>query len=592
MVRIVEPVDPRLEMAAIQRRVFEAGGPALYFENPKGGKFPMVSNLFGTMNRLEYLFRDTIPILKRAMEWGIDPAATLSRGFPSLRMIVNLARTGLKARPKMTRRAAVLQNEIRLTDLPQLVSWHDDGGPYITLPQVYTESVAKPGIWHSNLGMYRVQLAGNDYKPNEDVGIHYQLHRGIANHHAEAIAGKTRLPVNIFVGGAPAMSVAAVMPLPEGMSELTFAGMLGNHRIPMSRTPFSPLPVYAEADFCLSGYLDDSRLLREGPFGDHLGYYSLEHEFPVMKVEHVWHRDGAIWPFTVVGRPPQEDTMFGKFIHELTGPIIPKKIAGVRAVHAVDEAGVHPLLLVLGSERYTPYNERNRAAELHTIAYACLGFGQLSLAKCIFLAAAEDDPNLDVRQTDKFLIHVLERFRPEHDLHFITQTNCDTLDYTGGLLNRGSKLIVAAVGKPIRRLPTEFGEIRVPEHLGFHSPKIVFPGCLVIQSEQGKIEDFTSFYNADAPINEFPLIVIVDDSRFAAESLRNFLWVTFTRCDPAADIHGIGVFTDRKHWACRGSLVIDARIKPHHAPALVEDESVTARITPIVDSILEGGSKH
>ncbi|MCL2348333.1 MAG: UbiD family decarboxylase [Planctomycetaceae bacterium] len=592
MVRVGDAVDMRFELAAIQRRVFEAGGPALYFEcpvNPDGPcHFPVVSNLFGTMGRMRYIFRDTLDVLQHAMLAGVDPASVMTTGFggwPSVRVTLSLAKTGWHARPKRVWSAPVFKNRIRISDLPQLVSWPEDGGAYITLPQVYTEQPSKPGVRHSNLGMYRVQLSGNSYRTNEEAGMHYQIQRGIANHHAEAIRRGERLHVNIFVGGAPAMTVAAVMPLPEGMTELAFAGMLGNHRIPMCHSKKTSLPVYAEADFCISGWLDQNRLLPEGPFGDHLGYYSMTHEFPVMRVENVWCRDGAIWPLTVVGRPPQEDSMFGELIHELTGPVVPKKIAGLKSVRAVDEAGVHPLLFVIGSERYTPFQPRTRAAELHTLAHACLGFGQLSLAKCLLIAAEEDAPALDVHQTEQFLMHVLARLDTEHDLHFITQTTCDTLDYSGGEINRGSKLIIASVGEPRRTLSTDTNDIRLPN--GFCNSKAVIPGILVVQAPRDQsIRSLAGFYDAAAPINCFPLVVVVDDADFAAATLHNFLWVTFTRCDPASDIDGIEATTTQKHWGCRGSLIVDARKKPHHAPELIEDPHVIKRIEPVLDKIL------
>ncbi len=236
-----------------------------------------------------------------------------------------------------------------------MTSWPDDGGPFITLPEVYTEDAGAPGWRHSNLGMYRVQLAGNSYRANEEVGLHYQIHRGIGVHHAAAIQRGEPLKVNIMVGGPPALAVAAVMPLPEGMPEVTFAGALGGRRLRMVRPHGAGLAIAAEADFCITGYVEPDRQLPEGPFGDHLGYYSLAHDFPVLRIEQVYHRPGAIWPFTTVGRPPQEDTSFGQFIHELTGPVVPTLVPGVHAVHAVDAAGVHPLLLAIGSERYVPY---------------------------------------------------------------------------------------------------------------------------------------------------------------------------------------------------------------------------------------------
>jgi 4-hydroxy-3-polyprenylbenzoate decarboxylase len=304
-----------------------------------------------------------------------------------------------------------------------------------------------------------------------------------------------------------------------------------------------------------------------------------------MNVENVWCRNGAIYPMTVVGRPPQEDSMFAEFIHELTGDVVTKKISGVKAVRAVNEAGVHPLLFVIGSERYVPYQPRERAAELLTTAHACLGFGQISLAKFVFLAAEEDDPSLNVNETERFLTHILKRLNTEHDLHFITQTTCDTLDYTGGELNRGSKLVVAAVGAARRELTTEMNEIRLPD--GFCQPRAVLPGLLAVQATpELSVRSFAEFYDASAPINRFPIIVIVDDSDFASATLRHFLWTTFTRCDPAADVDGIDVLHTQKHWGCRGSLIFDARKKKHHAPELVEDPDVIKRIAPIVEKIL------
>src|SRR5262249_6310856 len=214
-----------------------------------------------------------------------------------------------------------------------------------------------------------------------------------------------------------------------------------------------------------------AKQLPEGPFGDHLGYYSLAHPFPVLSVERVWHRKDAIWPFTVVGRPPQEDTTFGKLIHELTGPVIPTVVHGVHAVHAVDAAGVHPLLLAIGSERYVPYAPRRKAQELLTSANALLGQGQLSLAKYLLIVAREDNPDLDIHDIPAFLRHLLERMDWQTDLHFQTATTIDTLDYSGTGLNEGSKVVIAAVGLARRTLSTALpADLRLPA--GFSNPRV------------------------------------------------------------------------------------------------------------------------
>ncbi|NLX98651.1 MAG: UbiD family decarboxylase [Rhodopirellula sp.] len=594
LVRIDHPIDPNLEAAEIQRRVFQAGGPALYFGSVKGCRFPMVSNLFGTIERMRYLFRDTLEAVQKLVRLNIDPSDVLRRP----RLILKLPWNAWHARPRRVRRGPVLACETTVSHLPQLKSWPDDGGAYITLPQVYSEDPENRGFAASNLGMYRVQISGGQYEADQQVGLHYQIHRGIGAHHAAAIRRGEKLRVNVFVGGPPAMTVAAVMPLPEGMSELLFAGLLNGRRVPMVCPP-DRLPIHAEADFCISGFIEAKRPLPEGPFGDHLGYYSLKHDFPVMRVEHVYHRERPIWPFTVVGRPPQEDSVFGQFIHELVGPVVPKRIPGVKAVHAVDAAGVHPLLLAIGHERYAPYEDPRRPMELLTLANALLGYGQTSLAKYLFIVADEDNPDLDVHHIPDFFRHVLERADWRRDLHFQTCTTMDTLDYSGEGLNRGSKLVVATAGAARRILPVALdSRIRIPADLGFKDPRLCLPGILVVKGprydagEKGRdlaVEEFCAGYGRGDAINLFPLVVIADDSEFTARTLGNFLWTTFTRSNPAADIYGIEPFSDQKHWGCRGSLVIDARAKPHHAPALVEDPEVTRRVDTLAAT---GGPLH
>lgn len=599
LVRLEEEIDARLEAAEIQRRVYASGGPAIWFTRVKDCQFGIVSNLFGTLERARYLFRDTYENVRRAIELKIDPAALLRNPL----RYMSAPFTGWRMRPKYVRSGAVFGKRIQLSDLPAVQSWPCDGGPFITLPQVYTEDPQKPGWQKSNLGMYRVQLAGNQYAADREIGLHYQIHRGIGVHHAAALAKGEPLRVNVFVGGHPAMTLSAVMPLPEGMSELGFAGALAGHRIPLATKKTATgndLPVYADADFCIRGVIRPGRTLPEGPFGDHLGYYSLAHDFPVLEVEEVWARTDAVWPFTVVGRPPQEDTTFGQLIHELTGPVIPTVIAGVKQVHAVDAAGVHPLLLAIGSERYMPFHSQPQPQELLTQASAILGQGQMSLAKYLLIANGSDNPELDADDEGAFLQHLLQRVDWQRDVHFHTCTTIDTLDYSGDGLNRGSKVVIAAVGPLRRKLACEVpSDFSLPP--GFSNPKIALPGILIVKGP--RIEPQPSFESGQPPqrsasstyhseiealasslasrlssLLPLPLIVIVDDSDFTAASLHNFLWVTFTRSNPAADIYGVGAFTHQKHWGCMGPLIIDARIKPHHAPPLIDDAAVTKKV--------------
>jgi 4-hydroxy-3-polyprenylbenzoate decarboxylase len=578
LVRIEQEIDPDLEAAEVHRRVYRVGGPALFFPRVKGTRFPMVSNLFGTPARTRFLFRDALDAVRKLVELKTDPHAFARRPW----RYCNVPFLLWRLRPKLVRSGPVLAHETTISALPQLKCWPLDGGPFITLPQVYTEHPDRPGWRRSNLGMYRVQLSGNDYVPDREVGLHYQIHRGIGVHHAAAVRRGEKLRVAVIVGGPPALALAAVMPLPESLPELAFAAAIGGRRLRMVVPTGGlrpPLAYPAEADFVITGTIDPALTKPEGPFGDHLGYYSLTHDFPVMTVEKVYHRADAIWPFTVVGRPPQEDTSFGEIIHDLTGPVIPTVIPGLHAVHAVDAAGVHPLLLAIGSERYVPYAKERTPQELLTTASAILGQGQLSLAKYLFIVAKEDNPDLDIHDVAAFFRHLLERVRWEADLHFHTRTTIDTLDYSAGMgLNAGSKLVVAAAGPKRRELATQVPrDVKLPE--GFRDPRVVMPGLLAIKGTAAAINRLTELLEPQAPVLAgFPLIVVVDDADFVARSLDNFLWAVFTRSDPANDVHGVGEFIDRKHWGCRGPLVIDARLKPHMPPPLEPDPAIARRV--------------
>lgn len=589
LVRVAEEVDPNLEMAEIQRRAYEAGAPAILFENVKGTPFHAVCNLFGTLERARFLFRDTLARVQRIVQLKADPPSAWRRPWT----YASAPWTALASLPKSVSSGPVFRHRTSIEHLPAIKSWPRDGGGFITLPQVLTEPPDGGGLMKSNLGMYRVQLSGGDYGAGE-VGLHYQIHRGIGVHHAAAVRRGEPLRVSIFVGGPPAHTLAAVMPLPEGLSELLFAGMLNARRFRIARR--DGYAISTEADFVITGHVDPTRTLPEGPFGDHLGYYSLAHPFPVLDVDAVYHRQDPIWPFTVVGRPPQEDTTFGKLIHEITAPMVPVELPGVQALHAVDAAGVHPLLLAIGSERYVPYTapEDRAPQELLTHANAILGFGQASLAKYLCIVAREDDPELDVEDIEAFFRHLFERVDFRRDLHFQTSTTIDTLDYSGTGLNAGSKLVIAAVGPKKRRLATSIPSIELPP--SYRGAALVLPGVLVVGAPPfpgyaGIADEIgqTTRHLSHQPLDGVPLVVLVDDVDFTSESLRTFLWVTFTRSNPSHDVHGVESFIEHKHWGCSKSLVIDARLKPHHAPPLVEDPSVTKRVDALT---LPGKSLH
>jgi 4-hydroxy-3-polyprenylbenzoate decarboxylase len=582
LIRIKEEVDPYLEMAAIHLRIYEQQGPAILFENIKGSKFPAVSNLFGTLERAKFMFRDSLDSVEQLVALRSDPVKALKNPFK----YAGSALTALSALPLKQSLFKSTFEKTTISQLPQIVNWPMDGGPFVTMPQVYTEDPDKPGVMNSNLGMYRIQLGGNDYIQDKEIGLHYQIHRGIGVHQSKANAKGTPLKVSIFVGGPPSHPLAAVMPLPEGLSELTFAGALGNRRFRHFYDE-EGFCISADADFVITGIVQPQENKPEGPFGDHLGYYSLTHPFPLLKVHNVYYRKDAIWSFTVVGRPPQEDTSFGALIHEITGSALPQEIHGLKEVNAVDAAGVHPLLFAIGSERYTPYLSNRKPQEILTIANHILGKNQLSLAKYLFITAREDDEQLSTQNPSAFLQHLLSRIDFSRDLHFYTQTTIDTLDYSGEGLNAGSKVVFAAAGEVRRKLLNTLPRVDWPSD--FKNPQLVLPGVLTIQlpGYTGQVDAMQHVEELSAKVSVsafdgIALIILCDNSSFTAKSINNFLWVTFTRSNPATDIYGVGSSTKNKHWGCTGPVIIDARKKPHHAPELIKDMEVEKNVNRIL----------
>lgn len=582
LLRIRKEVDPNLEMAEIHRQVFEKKGPAILFEKIKGSPFPAVSNIYGTWERTKFLFRKTLPAVQAVTELKINPEGLLKAPWRAPAMGLK----ALKALPLKTNNLKSTFAETTIDKLPGVISWPDDGGGFVTLPQVLTMPPKSTNIMHSNIGMYRIQLTGNDYELNQEIGLHYQLHRGIGVHHKQYLASDEPFRVSIFVGGPPSHAVAAIMPLPEGLTETTFMGLLGGRRFRYGWK--DGYVVSGDADFVITGEVDKKKLKMEGPFGDHLGYYSLAHLFPYMRVHKVWHRKDPIWHFTVVGRPPAEDSNFGKLIHQIVHDVTPVEFPGLVDLNAVDAAGVHPLLLAIGKERYMPFRDR-KPEELLTIANHLLGKGQTSLAKFLLICDREDNPTLEADNIEDMFQYILERFDPSRDLHFYTNWTIDTLDYSGGEWNAGSKLVLAAAGPKLRELGNEIpAELKNQFNHSIGSP---LPGILGISLTDEETEDLgpKTIEELKAVLSNFdldswPLVVVCDDAQFFAKTLNNFLWVTFTRANPACDVYGMDEFTRNKHWGCRGPMIIDARIKPHHAPPLITDKALEQRVAKMIES--------
>lgn len=579
LLRIKTELDPNLEIAEVHRRIFEVGGPAILFENVKGSPFRALSNLYGTLDRTDFLFRHTFKQIKKVIEIKADPSRLMKNPFKYW----NSAFTALTALPmKSWGKGAVTYGETTIDQLPLIKSWPMDGGAFVTMPQVMTLPPGSKNMMESNLGMYRIQLDGNEYETNKEIGLHYQLHRGIGIHHEAYNRTNEDFKCSVFIGGLPSHAFSAIMPMPEGISELTFAGMLGGRRFRYGFDQQGHVLSH-DADFVITGRIIKNKTMPEGPFGDHLGYYSLEHPFPVMEVDKVYHRKNAIWHFSVVGRPPMEDSSFGYLIHKLVEELTPGEFPGLKSINAVDAAGVHPLLLAVGKERYMPFRERV-PEEILTIANRILGSGQTSLAKFLMIAAEDDDPKLDTHDIGHFFDHFLKRVDWTRDLHFMTKTTIDTLDYSGSGWNAGSKVIMACRGDELRKLGKEIPSLDAVSSM-VRKVTVSRPGILALE-----IKDFVDYPTAAEEIGElsnalnhvnleeFPLVLLVDDSQFTAATLNNFLWVTFTRANPSHDLYGVQSFVEHKHWGCKGPLIIDARIKSHHAPPLVEDPKVSAKV--------------
>lgn len=589
LLRVTGEVDPNLEMAEIHRRVFEVSGPALLFEKVKGSPFQAVSNVYGTKERTTYLFRNQLEQVQRLIQLKADPSDLFRHPGQYVKTPFT-ALTGLPLKSRWNK--SILQNTTTLDQLPQVISWPADGGAFITLPQVMSLPPNDSHIMHSNIGMYRIQISGNTYLPNREAGMHYQLHRGIGIHHTLYNETEEEFKVSIFVGGPPAHAFAAIMPLPEGLSEVTFAGLLSGRRYRYFW--HDGFVISADADFCITGVIKKKEMKPEGPFGDHLGYYSLMHDFPVLEIKNVYHRKNPIWQFTVVGRPPQEDSYFGWLIHHLVKPLAPKEFPGLKEVHAVDAAGVHPLLLAIGMERYMPFRQRV-PEEILTIANHLLGKGQTSLTKYLFIASDDDNPSLSTHDIASFFQHMLSRIDFKRDLHFQTRTTIDTLDYSGDGWNTGSKLVIAARGPEVRQLAKELPQdIALPascKHINLIMPGVVAVSFdAYINAENTKIElDELIRHLSSGKNDAWPLWILTEDSQWMSAHLNNFIWATFTRSQPARDIYGVHATFEHKHWTCEAPLIIDARIKPHHAPVLTKDPVVSKKVDQL---FAKGGMLH
>ncbi len=555
---IEEEVDPYLEIAEIHRRVIGKQGPALLFTRVKNSSFPVVTNLFGTNRRLELAFgrkpQQFVKDIVHLAETIMPP--TLGKLWENRNIFKDAIKIGLKK----SSAAPILDTCIkpaRLSELPMLTSWHSDGGPFVTLPLVYTEH--PDGRGH-NLGMYRIQR-----HDDTTTGIHWQIHKGGGYHYFEAEKKNQALPLTLYIGGPPALMLAAIAPLPEDIPELILTSLLMGEKLKMISDPLGGHDLVAHAEFAVKGMVPPHLRHPEGPFGDHYGYNSLEHDYPVFQVSHLYHRKNAIYPATVVGRPKQEDYFIGDFLQELLSPLFPLVMKGVKELKTFGETGFHCLAAARVADRYP--------REAFACGLRILGEGQLSLTKFLIIT----DGDIDITDFGKLWSHVLERVRWDRDLFVFANVSQDTLDYTGPSVNKGSKAMIMGLGREkLRSLPTSFsGDL--PQ--GSSHPVAFLPGTLVLQGlSYGEEPDLPGRIAQAEGLSSWQVVILVDNSTEATLSMQEFLWTIFTRFEPAADLHGASQQVKRFHVGLEPPIVIDCRMKPWYTEVLKVDTATRKKV--------------
>ncbi|MDH3494547.1 MAG: UbiD family decarboxylase [Acidobacteriota bacterium] len=551
-------VDPYLEIAEVHRRVIEEQGNALLFTNVKGSRFPVVTNLFGTAKRIELGFgKRPQEFVRRAVEMVDILLPPRPRKLWKYR---DMALTGLRLGTKEVSKAPILdvcQKPARLEEIPMLQLWHKDGGHFVTLPLVYTEN---PISGKHNLGMYRIQRYDQ-----ETTGIHWQIAKGGGFHYHEAEKRGDALPINVFIGGPPAMILAAIAPLPEDVPELMLASLLNDGKVRMAKNPLKGgLRLLAEAEFVISGRVPPKKRRAEGPFGDHYGYYSLEHDYPVIEADAVFHRKDAIYPATVVGKPRQEDFFIGDYLQELLSPLFPLVMPAVRDLWSYGETGFHSLAAAVVRERY--------GREALSAGFRILGEGQLSLTKFLMLT----DKPMDLRDFESLFEHILARVEWNSDFFIFDRTSFDTLDYASGKINHGSKAMLVGVGDARRDLEREFtGDL--PK--GVSKAELFCGGCLVLESVPYKSEpELGQRIAKSGAFDSWQVVVLHDSIRFA-HSTDQFLWATWTRFNPSTDVYAKSVSVKNNHISYEAPIVIDSRMKPWYP----DEVEVRDDISKLVD---------
>lgn len=560
LIRVQAEVDPDQEITVIQHLVLNAGGPALLFERVKGSPHRILSNAFGTPSRVEAALgrparaigEELATLAERLMP--PTPAAVWGQRNTIARIL--RARTSVVATGPVTE---VVTEPPALEQLPCLKCWPRDGGCFFTLPLVRT---LDPVSGRGNLGIYRMQRYDS-----RSTGMHWQIDKGGGFHFARACELNTPLPVSVILGGPPALTIAAIAPMPEGIDEYLLAAYLLGRPMRTLRRP-NGLHIPALAEFVLEGTVTRGDLRREGPFGDHLGHYSHSADFPVYRVDRVLARRDAIYPATVVGKPPQEDYFIGEALQDLTLPLLKIIKPAITNLWAYPETGFHPLAAASVRVRYP------REALKH--AFGILGESQLSLTKILVLV----DPDVNARDFKAVSRALRANLDTEQGLHLLAPTAQDTLDFTGPAMNTGSRLILLATR-------AEAGPLRPPPpappqaaQVHPHISDIATLGEAVLvvqvnaQANKPAIREALRVH----PIARQYLFHVLVSPDVPLDNERLMLWGWFTRFDPLADLYPAEREQAGNRLILRPPIAIDATWKQGYREPVAFEPEVEARV--------------
>jgi 4-hydroxy-3-polyprenylbenzoate decarboxylase len=431
LARIKPPVSTHLEIAEIADRVIKKAGPALLFENVKETpSTPVAIGLYGSHERMAWALRDTPQSIAARIEnliKTVPPESLFGKIQTGMKLLPTLRSLSTRAVSGGACKDVILKgDDVDLTKLPVLHCWPDDGGPFITLPMVFTHN---PNTGKRNVGMYRVQI----YDKNT-TGMHWQMHKVGAQHHREAAEKQRKIEAAVCLGGDPVLPFCALAPLPEEIDEMMFAGFLRGKPMEMARCETIDVEVPADCEYVIEGVIDPHESRPEGPFGDHTGYYTPVEEYPVFHVTCITHRKTPIYPATIVGIPPMEDAYLGGAVGTIFRPLIQTQVPEIVDMHLPVEACFHNMAIVSIRKRYP-----NHA---YKVMHALWGLGQLMFSKVIVVV----DDDVDVHNLSEVLWRATNNIDPARDVQ-IVKGPVDSLNHAAPMVGFGSKMGIDATRK-------------------------------------------------------------------------------------------------------------------------------------------------